>query len=119
MTAPTGPDSDPRQQRFHRLIRGELSSANGPTREIMVRNISASGLGGTSKGAPVARGEQVMIALPRIGAIAGTVCWSKGATFGVKLAGALDLEVLADALRSKQGASSEGNVWEVKRIHRI
>lgn len=120
MTASDDPAAlSSRQPRLHRLIRGELTAPDGRRREIVVRNLSSSGLGGASRGDPVMRGDRVAIVLPQLGNLGGVVRWSKGQSFGVEFDGTVDMDALSDALRARHAAEAPASDWEVKRMHRV
>jgi len=49
----------------------------------------------------------------------GTVAWTDGERFGVRLWQEMDLHALADLVRQKQPIDGDQGAWEVQRAHRV
>jgi hypothetical protein len=79
-----------RPHRTHMVMRATISSERLPTEEILVRNISASGIGARARGTPPHIGEHVIIVFEAMGHYPATVRWANGNRFGVELAHAID-----------------------------
>lgn len=71
-----------RDPRTARLLTAQLMSPRLGTAKIVVRNISASGLGGKCDQV-LYKGEEVAVLLANVGAIDATVVWVKGGAFGL------------------------------------
>src|SRR3546814_17995994 len=69
-----------REPRTSRLLRGEISSSRFGTARIVVRNISAGGLGGKCDQV-LLKGETVALLLNNIAPVEATIVWSQGKTF--------------------------------------
>lgn len=72
-----------REPRTSRLLRGEISSSRFGTARIVVRNISAGGLGGKCDQV-LLKGEKVAVLLNNIDPVEATIVWSQGKTFGLQ-----------------------------------
>src|SRR3546814_898936 len=66
-----------REPRTSRLLRGEISSSRFGTARIVVRNISAGGLGGKCDQV-LLKGEKVAVLLNNIDPVEATIVWSQG-----------------------------------------
>lgn len=75
-------DQQSRDPRTARLLTAQLMSPRLGTAKIVVRNISASGLGGKCDQI-LYKGEEVAVLLANVGAIDATVVWVKGGAFGL------------------------------------
>jgi hypothetical protein len=71
-----------RDPRTSRLLTAQLMSPRLGTAKIVVRNISASGLGGKCDQI-LYKGEEVAVLLANVGAIDATVVWAKDRAFGL------------------------------------
>lgn len=72
-----------REPRTSRLLTAQIMSPRLGATKIVVRNISASGLGGKSDQI-LFKGEEVAVLLNNIGAIDATVIWTSGHCFGLQ-----------------------------------
>lgn len=75
-------DEHPRDPRTARLLTAQLMSPRLGIAKIVVRNISASGLGGKCDQI-LYRGEEVAVLLANVGAVDATVVWVKDGAFGL------------------------------------
>lgn len=75
-------DEQLRDPRTSRLLTAQLMSPRLGTAKIVVRNISASGLGGKCDQI-LYKGEEVAVLLPNVGAIDATIVWTKDRAFGL------------------------------------
>ena len=109
-----------REQRERRLIRAELQSERLPPHDILIRNISAHGIGAASRtGNPPSLGERVWVRLPDGQTIAGVIRWVSAQDFGIALDAAIPLpELFASLQKLKQNAVA-GASFEVKSRHRV
>ncbi|MEI9851185.1 MAG: PilZ domain-containing protein [Sphingomonas sp.] len=83
------PDARQQPQRLQRMLNVTLHAPRFGAAGAVVRNISATGLGGTSK-QWLAAGEEVGIELPHLGRVAGRIAWAHGTRFGMRFDGAID-----------------------------
>ena len=110
-------DECAREARQPRLIRAQMSSKRLPLQEIIIRNISCSGIGAASRGLPPIRGEEIKISLSHSEDASGIVSWVNGLSFGVKLDQELDLEALVATMQRLQEIRNVSADWEVRRHH--
>lgn len=108
-----------RGQRWRRLLRATMSNARLGHQEVLVRNVSARGLGATTRGIVPLVGEAVTVELPEIGKIAGVVRWNSATGFGLELATAIDPDQLQVAIRNQNAQSAPATDWSVRSRHRI
>jgi hypothetical protein len=117
------PAADPRPLRLRKLLRATLRDSRGRESEVLVRNVSASGLGATTKDTPPARGERVSIDLAPLGLIVGEVRWTKGNGFGLALDHSIDVATLGAALKARaegeRPLDTRGDLWEIESRHRV
>lgn len=78
-----------REPRTSRLITAQIMSERFGTARIVVKNISATGLGGKSDEL-LFKGEDVAIMLNNIGAIDAKVVWARNGAFGLQFADRID-----------------------------
>ena len=78
-----------RDPRTSRLLTAQLMSPRLGTAKIVVRNISASGLGGKCDQI-LYKGEEVAVLLNNIGAIDATIIWTNDHCFGLQFAEKID-----------------------------
>jgi len=71
-----------RSQRKALLSIAHCTRGNGETVSIRVRNLSATGLGGSASD-PLSRDERVRVDIKGIGEIEGHVAWTRGLNFGM------------------------------------
>ena len=90
MNSEIGP---PRENRTHMVMHAAMSSERLNPQEILVRNISASGIGARARGAPPHIGEQIVIAFDGIGRYQASVRWVSGNLFGAELTQRIDPSV--------------------------
>lgn len=82
-------DETVREPRTRRLLKAQLMSPRFGCASIVVRNISACGLGGNSDEV-LYQGEEVAALLANIGAIDGVIIWVKGGAFGLQFRQTID-----------------------------
>jgi hypothetical protein len=80
-----------RPERSKRMLKVVIYGRRFGARPMVVRDISTSGLGGSTEQWLV-RGESVEICLPNLGRVPGTIVWTDGKKFGV----CFDIEVDAE-----------------------
>jgi hypothetical protein len=83
-----------REKRLSRIVRGALVTPDGREHELLIRNVSDHGFGAKTADVVVRAGDQVVVQLPNIGRITGTVRWAKVGAFGVHTAEAIDTDLL-------------------------
>src|SRR3546814_10228629 len=94
-----------REPRTSRLLRGEISSSRFGTARIVVRNISAGGLGGKCDQV-LLKGEKVAVLLNNIDPVEATIVWSQGKTFGLQFNQKIDpSQAVAPSIRSEEHTS--------------
>ena len=81
--------------------------------DIMIRNVSASGIGGKCV-FDVEPGEMVSIIMPDGPPIDGMIVWRVGHGFGMRLNAPIDLEDITN----KRSAASPGQSYEEPRLFR-
>lgn len=113
------PDQITREQRQPRIIRARLVHRDGEVQDIVIRNVSQTGLGASARGPAPVRGEQVLIVLPGEQEVTGIVRWFGGHTFGMKLDQPLDLEALGRALQRQAHVAQVSGEWKVETRHRV
>ena len=89
--------SDPQQ--YDRFLMAEISVAGSDgVHQIRVRNLSAGGMMGEGL-VTIDTGSALMVDLPYLGSVAGTVAWVQGDRFGVAFAEDIDPDaVLGETL---------------------
>lgn len=75
-------EEQPRDPRTSRLLTAQIMSPRLGSAKIVVRNISASGLGAKCD-VLLYKGEEVAVLLANVGAIDATVVWVKDRVFGL------------------------------------
>lgn len=83
------PDARQQAKRLQRMLRVTIHARRFGSAEVVVRNISASGLGGSSDQWLIA-GEGVEVELPNLGRVTGTIAWVEGRRFGLAFEAAID-----------------------------
>ncbi len=79
---PASPERAVRQTRiFVAMMTGERT----PEQEIVIRNVSSTGMGGQARECPPQQGEQVTVTMASLGPIVGVVAWVRGDRFGLQL----------------------------------
>ena len=73
-----------RSKRQPKLVKLELYNAQNEKQEIMVRNISATGLSAAARSTPPGVNEVVTVKLPNQADLWGLVRWVDGRLFGVE-----------------------------------
>lgn len=92
-----------RALRSHRMFLATIHNPRIGEHAIIVRNISAHGIGARVNQVHLSEGEAVSVRFEAVGDIEGIVRWAKGTTIGVELATDLDLAMF----------SFEGKSWDV------
>ena len=100
--APMGEQAE-REERTGKMFLARLHSCDLAGQDIIIRNISAHGLGARSKGAIPHPNDAVRIEMEAYGSVEGVVRWVKGNLFGVELTSALNPELL----------NFSGKAWDV------
>ena len=108
-----------RAVRQPRIIRARLVHRDGEVQDIVVRNISETGLGASARGPAPVRGERVTVCLPGDQEVAGLVRWYSGHTFGMVLDAPLDTEALGRALQRQAHVAQVNGEWRVQDRHRV
>ncbi len=83
-----------REQRHARLIKGRISKPGSASFEVLVRNVSRSGMGIKSSSLQLAVGETVSIDLAIVGWVEGVVSWVHSDNAGVRLNQEIDPQAL-------------------------
>ena len=109
--------ADDREHRDRRLLRAMIWCQEIGEQDALVRNISRSGLGGTVSRTPLAPRMYVVITLIAGLQIPGTVKWTRGAAFGLRLREQVDLDLLASEMRKQIAAQLAEGEWEVPSRH--
>ena len=118
--APIPPaDQVVRALRQPRIIRARLIHRDGEVQDIVIRNVTAEGIGASARGPAPVRGERVMVVLPGEQEVSGLVRWFGGHTFGMKLDHPLDLEALSRALQRQAHVAQVSGEWHVETRHRV
>lgn len=78
-----------REPRTSRLLTTPMMSERFGTARIVVKNISATGLGGKSD-EPLFKGEDVAVLLNNVGAVDAKVVWARNGAFGLRFAERID-----------------------------
>ncbi len=108
-----------RAARQPRIVRACLIHRDGEIQDIVVRNISETGLGASARGPAPVRGERVTVRLPGDQEVTGLVRWYSGHTFGMLLDGPLDMDALARALQRQAHVAQVSGEWRVQSRHRV
>ena len=112
-------DQAVRDTRQPRIVSARLVLRGGEQQDIVIRNISSTGLGARTKGPAPARGERVTVILPGDQILNGTVRWFTRNSFGLELDTALSPQALADALQHKAHVAQMNGEWHVESRHRV
>ncbi len=113
------PDQIVREVRQPRIIRARLIHRDGEVQDIVIRNVSHTGLGASARGPAPVRGERVAVVLPGEQEVTGIVRWYGGHTFGMQLDTPLDLEALGRALQRQAHVAQVSGEWKVETRHRV
>ena len=109
----------PRETRERRLLRGVMRTERLPAFEIVIRNISASGLCATCRDLAPLVGEIAEVQLPD-GRIVGAVTrWVTDQVFGIAFDDPIDLESMIMTLQRLRDLAERNASWEVKSKHRV
>ena len=118
--APIPPtDQVVRAQRQPRIIRARLVHRDGEVQDIVIRNVSLTGLGASARGPAPVRGERMLVVLPGEQEATGIVRWFSGHTFGLLLDAPVDLEALSRALQRQAHVAQVSGEWKVETRHRV
>ena len=112
-------DQAARDTRQPRIVGARLALRNGGQQDIVICNISSTGLGARTKGAAPVRGEQVTVILPGDQIMTGTVRWFTRNSFGLELDQSLSPKALAEALQPKAHVAQMNGEWHVESRHRV
>jgi hypothetical protein len=112
-------DQVTREARQPRIIRARLLHRDGEVQDIVIRNVSPTGLGASARGPAPVRGERVAVLLPGDQEVTGMVRWFGGHTFGMKLDSPLDLDALGRALQRQAHVAQVSGEWKVETRHRV
>jgi hypothetical protein len=97
-----------------------MHSERLPAHDILIRNISARGIGaGSRTGTPPLLGERVCVRLPDGQTIVGTVRWVAAQDFGIALNAAISLPDLFASLHKAKLMADAGADFVVKSRHRV
>jgi len=83
-------DKSERQPRVAMLAKAQLSKGVSETSHVLVRNISRQGLAIKCSSITLLAGETVIIDLPPIGSVQGTVRWVRNDIAGIRLEQEID-----------------------------
>lgn len=75
--------AEKRQPRQSRLVKASLECSRLGRFDVMLRNISLKGIGGTAPH-PLSEGERLTLHLPGHRAMKGTVRWASSTSFGIE-----------------------------------
>ena len=118
--APIPPtDQIVRAARQPRIVRARLLHRDGEMQDIVIRNVSDTGLGASARGPAPVRGEHIAVLLPGEQEVTGIVRWFGGHTFGMQLDTPLDLEALSRALQRQAHVAQVSGEWRVETRHRV
>jgi len=112
-------DQTVRDARQPRIISARLVMRSSEQQDVVIRNISSTGLGARTKGPAPARGERVTVILPGDQILNGTVRWFARNSFGLELDTPLSPEALAEALQHKAHVAQMNGEWHVEPRHRV
>ncbi len=112
-------DKTVRDTRQPRIVSARLVRRGGDQQDIVIRNISPTGLGARTKAAAPARGEQVTVILPGDQILTGTVRWFTRNAFGLELDTPLSPAALTEALQHKAHVAQINGEWRVESRHRV
>lgn len=112
-------DAETREVRQRKLIRASFFSDRLTSQDMVIRNISARGIGAVTKGKAPLLGEKITVSLPVNYQAVGVVSWVKGDSFGMALDQEINLQVLTDFIASQNEKATVTTDWEVKRLHRV
>jgi PilZ domain len=108
-----------RAVRQPRIIRARLAHRDGEVQDIVVRNVSETGIGASARGPAPVRGERVTVRLPGDQEVTGLVRWYSGHTFGMMLDAPLDMEALGRALQRQAHVAQVSGEWRVENRHKV
>ncbi len=109
----------PRETRERRLLRGVMRTERLPAFEVVIRNISASGLCATCRDLAPLVGETAEIQLPDGRTVGAVTRWVTGQVFGIAFDVPIDLESLVMTLQRLRDLAERNSSWEVKSKHRV
>ena len=75
-----------REYRTTNILLAEMKGERTPNQRIVIRNVSARGLGARAQQQPPALGESVIVISDKLGELGGVVKWVRGDRFGLHLA---------------------------------
>lgn len=113
------PADEARLPRQRRLIRAQMTDSFGMKYDIVVRNVSEKGLGGSMQGVPPLRGIPVTVTIPQGMVMSGTIRWVAGTAFGVEFNEQVDLDTLTQIIQRKHETANREAHWEVRSLHQI
>lgn len=108
-----------REHRRARIVRATLVTDTGEERDVIIRNLSEFGLGGTCRSIAPVKGESVLVRLPGDVAVHGIVRWVKGQAFGVALDDKLAATDVEEAIHRKVSEPAPGSTWQIEDRHRV
>ena len=79
----------PRELRITSISVAQMRGAYTPSQRIVIRNLSAGGLGARAQIQPPGVGETVIITIERLGDLKAVVKWVRGDKFGLTLSSRL------------------------------
>ena len=117
---PTEPfvPGDDSEHRDRRLLRATIWCAQIGEQDILIRNFSRRGLGGSTSRSPVCPGIEVTVTLPTGLQMTGTVRWARENAFGIRLHQPIDPIAVANDVRRQAEAARPAVEWEVHSRHR-
>lgn len=110
---------DDREHRDRRLLRASIWSEVAGQQDALIRNISPNGLGGSVEGSKLFSGMSVVVTLFDGLQVTGTVRWTRGNAFGLRLSQDIDPGAFASELRKQMSARHPTGEWQVGPRHRF
>lgn len=108
-----------RDVRQPRIIRAQMLHRDGEQQDIVIRNISDSGIGASAREPAPVRGERIAIILPGGQEVKGIVRWFSARTFGMQVDTPIDFEGLSLALERQGDVAKASAQWHVGSRHRV
>lgn len=110
---------DDREHRDRRLLRAKVWSQACGEQDALIRNVSRYGLGGSVSNAPLASGMDVTVTLLTGFQVRGTVRWTRGDLFGMRLHEAVNPDTVVSEMRKQLDLKRSTGEWEVHARHRL
>ena len=108
-----------RAARQPRIIRARLLHRDGEVQDVVVRNVSETGLGASARGPAPVRGERIAVILPGEQEVTGIVRWFGGHTFGMQLDPPAAVVPSLVLLQRQAHVAQVSGEWKVETRHRV